>query len=95
MNKYYLIATNAYRWKYQRINLQLRYSNNADAKKFQQLISLNFRISQSDRVQKLLRWYGFQPSQSATTIILWWYGKGYHFLNDTMLLDMIQTQVQN
>ena len=24
-----------------------------------------------------------------------WYGKGYHFLNDTMLLDMIQTQVQN
>ena len=27
--------------------------------------------------------------------LLRWYGKGYHFLNETMLLDMIQTQVQN
>ena len=34
MNKYYLDATNARLWKYRRINLQLRHSNNAD-KKFQ------------------------------------------------------------
>ena len=34
MNKYYLDATNVRRWKYRRINLQLRHSNNAD-KKFQ------------------------------------------------------------
>ena len=27
--------------------------------------------------------------------LLRWYGKGYHFLNETMLLGMIQTQVQN
>ena len=27
--------------------------------------------------------------------LLRWYGKGYHFLNETMLLDMIRTQVQN
>ena len=27
--------------------------------------------------------------------LLRWYGKGYHFLNDTMRLDMTQTQVQN
>ena len=27
--------------------------------------------------------------------LLRWYGKGYHFLNETMLLDMILTQVQN
>ena len=27
--------------------------------------------------------------------LLRWYVKGYDFLNDTMLLDMIQTQVQN
>ena len=27
--------------------------------------------------------------------LLRWYGNSYHFLNDAMLLDMIQTQVQN
>ena len=27
--------------------------------------------------------------------LLGWYGKGYHFLNDAMFLDMMQTQVQN
>ena len=54
MNKYNLIATNACRCKYGRINLRLRYSNNAD-KTFQQYINLNFKISQSDKVQKLPR----------------------------------------
>ena len=78
MNMYYLDATNARRWKYRRINLQLRHSNNVD-KKFQRQISLNFKIIQSDTVKQLLRWYG----------------KCYHFLNDTMLLDMIKMQVQN
>ena len=41
MNKNCLVATNACRWKYQRINLRLRHSNNAD-KKFQQFKRLNF-----------------------------------------------------
>ena len=39
----HLVSTNACRWKYRRItiNLQLRHSNNAD-KKFQQYKRLNF-----------------------------------------------------
>ena len=41
MNKNCLVATNARRWKYRRINLRLRHSNNAD-KKFQQFKRLNF-----------------------------------------------------
>ena len=41
MNKNYLVTTNACRWKYWRINLQLRHSNNAD-KKFQQFKRLDF-----------------------------------------------------
>ena len=41
MNKNCLVATNACRWKYRRINLRLRHSNNAD-KKFQQFKRLNF-----------------------------------------------------
>ena len=54
MNNYYLDATNARHWKYRCINLLLRHSNNVD-KKFQRQISLNFKIIQSDTVQKLLR----------------------------------------
>ena len=42
MNKYYLDATNARRWKYRRINLRLRHSNNAD-KKFQRFIKFEFK----------------------------------------------------
>ena len=41
MNKNYIVATNVYRWKYRRINLRLRHSNNAD-NKFQQFKRLNF-----------------------------------------------------
>ena len=41
MNKNYLVITNACRWKYRRINIRLRHSNNAD-KKFQQFKRLNF-----------------------------------------------------
>ena len=41
MNKNYLVATNACRWKYRRINLRQRHSDNAD-KKFQQFNRLNF-----------------------------------------------------
>ena len=41
MYNMHLVATNACRWKYRRINLLLRHSNNAD-KKFQQYKRLNF-----------------------------------------------------
>ena len=41
MNKNNLVATNACRWKYRRINLRLRHSNYADMK-FQQFKRLNF-----------------------------------------------------
>ena len=41
MNNMHSVAKNACRWKYRRINLRLRHSNNAD-KKFQQYIRLNF-----------------------------------------------------
>ena len=41
MDKNYLVAANACRWKYRRINLRLRHSNNAD-KKFQQFKRFNF-----------------------------------------------------
>ena len=62
MNKYYLNATNARRWKYERINLRLRHSNNAD-KKFQQSISMNFEIIQSDTIKKptTVIWISIQP----------------------------------
>ena len=88
MNKNYLVATNAYR----RINLRLRHSNNAD-KKFQQFKRLNFSnhpIRYSTETTTVI-WVSTKPISN-------YYGdteKGYHFLNDTMLLDMIQTQVQN
>ena len=54
-------------------------------------MNLNFEIIQSDTVKELLRWYGFQPISN-------YYGDTENvitFKNDTMLLDMIQTQVQN
>ena len=41
MKKNCLVTTNACRWKYRRINLRLRHSNNAE-KKFQQFKRLNF-----------------------------------------------------
>ena len=41
MNNIHLVATNACRWKYRRINFRLRQSNNAN-KKFQQYKRLNF-----------------------------------------------------
>ena len=37
-------------------------------------------------------YYGDIEFSVANQQLLLWYGKGYHFLNDTMLLDMIQTQ---
>ena len=40
-------------------------------------------------------YYSFMDFNLANQQLLQWYGKGYHFLNNTMLLDMIQTQVQN
>ena len=86
MNDIHLVDTNACRWKYRRINLRLRHSNNAD-KKFQQCKRLNFSnhpIRYSTETTTVI------PSQSATTTVI---RKGYHFLNDPMLLDMIQPQV--
>ena len=40
-------------------------------------------------------YYGDMYFNPANHQLLRWYGKGYHFINDTMLLDMIHTQVQN
>ena len=40
MNNMHLVAINACRWKYRRINLRLRHSNNAD-KKFQQYLTFS------------------------------------------------------
>ena len=68
MNKYYLNATNARRWKYERINLRLRHSNNAD-KKFQQSISMNFEIIQSDTIKKT--YYGDMDLNPANQQLQW------------------------
>ena len=86
MNNIHLIATNACRWKYRLINLRLHHSNNTD-KKFKQYKSLNFSnhpIRYSTETAMVI-WISTQPMNN-------YYGdteKGNHFLNDTMLLDII------
>ena len=62
MNKNYLIATNACRWKYWHIDLRQRHSNNAD-KKFQQFKRLNFSnhpIRYSTETSTVI-WISIQP----------------------------------
>ena len=93
MNNHYLDATNVCRWKYRCINLRLRHWNNAD-KKFQQYKSLNF----SNHPIRYSTW---------TTTVIWistqpisnYYGDTENvitlYMYDTMLLDLIQTQVHN
>ena len=40
-------------------------------------------------------YFGDMDFNPANQQLLRWYGKCYHSLNDTMLLDMIKPQVQN
>ena len=61
MNKNYLVATNACRWKYLRINLRLRHSNNAD-KKIQQFKKLNFKSSNQIQYRNYYGDMDFNPA---------------------------------